>query len=124
MPDQWPRALLRAALRETGYDAIGTRSLAGASSYLQPAPGRGPVRLIVVDVAAVAAAERDAYADLCARRGDVPTLLLASAVTATPAGCWTHMLRRPVSIDDVVREVAALVPLPPSQRVRIDDVDR
>jgi hypothetical protein len=130
-PEQWPRALLRAALREIGYDAIGTRTLTGALARLAHAPGRGPVRAIVVDVAAVAAAERDAddrqaaernaLAELCERRGDVPVLLLASAVTATPPGCWSRVLRRPFSIDDVVRAVSALVPLPLERRVHVDD---
>jgi hypothetical protein len=110
MPDQWPRALLRAALLEIGYDAIGTRTLAGVSRYLAPVPDRGDVGAVVVDVAAVGAADADALADLCARRAGVPVLLLDSALTATPAGCWTQIMRRPFSIDDVVRAVAALVP--------------
>ncbi len=129
-PEQWPRALLRAALREIGYDAIGTRTLTGAIRYLAHAPGRGPVRGIVVDVAAVVAAERDAesnepapgkaVAELCERRGDVPVVLLASAVTATPPGCWARILRRPFSIDDAVRVVSGLVPLPAERRVHVD----
>lgn len=114
MPDQWPRALLRAALREIGYDAIGTRTLIGVLAYLKPVPDRGPVGGIVIDVAAVTAGDRDALADLCERRGDAPVLLVDSAVMATPSGCWTHVLRRPVSVDDVVRAVADLVPLPPN----------
>jgi len=112
MPEQWPRALLRAALIEVGYDAIGTRALSGVSRYLTPAPDRGPVRALVVDVAAVAAAEHETVEDVCHRRGDVPVLLLASAVTRTPSGCWTHTLRRPFSIDDVVRTVTDVAPLP------------
>jgi hypothetical protein len=129
VPDQWPRALLRGALRDVGYDAVGTRTLAGALAHVAPVPGRGPVRAIVVDVAAVAAAEHDAAGretderqallDLC-ERGNVPVLLLASAVTAIPPGRWTRILRRPFSIDDVVGAVSALVPLPPKCQAPVD----
>jgi DNA-binding NtrC family response regulator len=119
-PEQWPRALLRAALREIGYDAIGTRTVTGAIRYLADEPGRGPVRAILVDVAAVAAAERNAVEELCERRGDVPVVLLASAVTATPSGCWARILRRPFSIDDAVSVVSGLIPLPAKHRVHVD----
>src|SRR3954468_17682428 len=49
MTDQWPRALLRAALRECGYDAVGTRSVAGAARLAAPDEGRGPVGLVVLE---------------------------------------------------------------------------
>src|SRR3954471_623462 len=51
MPEQWPRALLRAALREAGYDALGAPGLAGGRRYLADVPGRGAVRLVLVDQA-------------------------------------------------------------------------
>jgi hypothetical protein len=120
MPDQWPRALLRAALREIGYDAIGTRSLARASASVAPDIDRGPVRVIVVDIGAVATAEPGEIADFCAGRGVVPVLLLASAVTDTPSGCWTRILRRPFSVDDAVRVVTSLAPLPPTRQEYVD----
>src|SRR5437667_11841947 len=49
MPAQWPRALLRAALREEGYDASGTRAVNGALYQAAPDPARGPVRLVLAD---------------------------------------------------------------------------
>lgn len=49
MPEHWPRALLRAALREAGYDAVGAPGLSGALRYRAAAPDRGPVRLVVID---------------------------------------------------------------------------
>jgi hypothetical protein len=51
MPDRWHRALLRAQLRELGYDALGAPDLAGGLLYPAPEPERGPVALIVVDQA-------------------------------------------------------------------------
>lgn len=113
MADQWPRALLRAALRQAGYDAIGTRSLSGALAYAAHDPGRGPVGAVVVDWSAVDgvsdAETRETLAALLQRHGTVPTVLLGSAVHADPTGAWTRVLRRPFSIDDVVELVGGLV---------------
>src|SRR3954470_19927901 len=47
MPDQWPRALLRAALRDAGYDAVGAPGLSAALRYRPAVADRGPVRLVV-----------------------------------------------------------------------------
>jgi Response regulators consisting of a CheY-like receiver domain and a winged-helix DNA-binding domain len=55
MPEQWPRALLRAELRERGYDALGAPGVAAALAYPVSAPARGPVRLILIDQAALGA---------------------------------------------------------------------
>jgi hypothetical protein len=112
MADQWPRALLRAALRETGYDAIGTRTLSGALAHPARAVGRGPVRAIVVDWSAVdtEADARGSLRELRERHGAVPTVLLASAVRADPPGDWVRVIRRPFSIEEVVRVVTEIVP--------------
>jgi len=56
MPEQWPRALLRAALREAGYDAVGTRNLGTAQRTQSDEPDRGPVRLVVVDQSSLSGA--------------------------------------------------------------------
>jgi hypothetical protein len=112
MADQWPRALLRAALREAGFDAIGTRSLSGALAHPAREFGRGPVRGIVVDASAVDAPAEvgtgDALTALVRRHGAIPVVLLASAVRADPPGSWTRVMRRPFSIEDVVGVVQGL----------------
>lgn len=125
MMEQWPRANLRAALREVGYDAIGTRTLAGALAFPPRSPGRGPVAAILVDASSVGPALQDTPADdpvgaLTRRYGPVPLLLLASTVRADPVGPWARVLRRPFSIQDVADALSALVPLPPELRRPID----
>ena len=118
MPEQWPRALLRAALREVGYDALGAPGLAGALRYRVEAPSRGPVRLVLVDQAALQGDEALAFlTNLLHRYGHPPTILLARAVAMSepPAqpepAPWTRILRRPVSIDGIVAAVRDLLPL-------------
>jgi hypothetical protein len=112
MPDQWPRALLRAALREVGYDATGTRSLAGATRRAALEPGRGPVRLTVLDQDALTPEENEQL--------ESPVLLLASAVREVPAGSWAAVLRRPFTIGQVVEAVEQLLPLRSEARHPID----
>jgi CheY-like chemotaxis protein len=118
MPEQWPRALLRAALREAGYDALGAPSLDGALRYRARVEGRGPVRLIVMDQAVVHDALSAERLDALRRRHDEPPLvLLASAVAPAaarpdaPSGA-VRVLRRPASIADVVAAVQSALPLP------------
>jgi hypothetical protein len=127
MPEQWPRALLRAALREVGYDALGAPGLAGALRYRVQAPSRGPVRLVLVDQAALQGDEAlERLSALFHRHGDPVTILLARVVpmsapaeTAEPAP-WTRVLRRPVSIDGIVAAVRDLLPLPPGTSRPLD----
>jgi DNA-binding response OmpR family regulator len=127
MPDQWPRALLRAALREAGYDALGAPGLAAALHYRAEAPGRGLVRLVVVDQAVLA--DHDAAAllgELGRRHGDPGLVLLARAGDAQPipgaaaALGWRHVLRRPTSIAELVAAVQTLLPLPPESARPLD----
>jgi hypothetical protein len=108
LPDQWPRALLRAELREEGYDAVGARSLEEAMVYRPEVPERGPVRLVLVEGDAVG---EGALADLLARHGNPPAVLLAHAGQEIPPGPWLRVIRRPVSIADLARVVRELVPL-------------
>src|SRR3954454_21547300 len=71
MPEQWPRALLRAALREAGYDALGAPGLPGAIRYPVHPGDRGPVRLVLLDQAALADDEAAALlGTLLHRHGD------------------------------------------------------
>jgi len=121
MPDQWPRALLRAALREAGYDAVGTRELAGAARFRPVEPDRGPVRLVVLDQAALPADRGPALlATLVQRHGAPPVILLARPTQAGARGSWARVLRRPTSIGDMVRAVEELLPLPESERRPLD----
>ncbi len=52
-PDRALRALVRAELREAGYDAIGASSFAAALEYPPAERERGPVRLLIVHEGAV-----------------------------------------------------------------------
>lgn len=118
LPDQWPRALLRAALREVGYDAIGTRSPAGAALQ-RPAAGRGPLGLVIVDAGALGG--EDATRALGeARRGGAAIALLAPAGQPPPPGPWDRILRRPASIGELVRAVEEMLPLSPEARKPLD----
>ncbi len=120
MADQWPRALLRSALRETGYDAVGTRNLSSALRVPVTMPGRGPVRLIVVDQSALEAGDDDRLEHLVGTHGHPPTMLLARSTSATPAGSWDRVLRRPVSVAEIPTAVRSVLPLPAGRRGAID----
>lgn len=127
MPEQWPRALLRAALREVGYDALGAPSLAEALAYRPQASDRGPVRLILLDQAALADQEAATLLDTLLRRhGNPAPVLLARAMPAHPppaeaaAAPWRRVIRRPASVADLVAAVEALLPLPPGSPRSID----
>lgn len=118
MPDQWPRALLRAALREAGYDAIGTRALDLMNKRIAPEPGRGAVRLVVLEQGAVTDASGPNLETL--RRAEIPILLIAPSLRRERPGPWTRVLRRPISVGDLVREIGRVLPLPPEARRPLD----
>jgi hypothetical protein len=125
MPEQWPRALLRAALREVGYDALGAPGLAGALRYRARVQGRGPVRLVLVDQAALQGEEALPLLTTLLHRHEGPAaILLARAVPRLPeeaaAAPWARVVRRPVSIDGIVAVVRELLPLPPGKSRPLD----
>jgi hypothetical protein len=124
MPDQWPRALLRAALRESGYDALGAPGLTGALRYRADAPDRGPVRVILVDQGALIGENAGARLNALARRHGNPALVLLGRAGAgpdsTPEGGWRRTVRRPASIAELVEAVRALIPLPPNAARPLD----
>jgi hypothetical protein len=120
MPEQWPRALLRSALRATGYDAVGTRTLSSALRIPVTMPERGPVRLIVVDQGALDGDTSDRLERLVASHGHPPTMLLARSTSATPGGSWTKVLHRPVSVADISSAVQSALPLPVGQQRALD----
>lgn len=111
IPDQWPRALLRAELRERGYDAVGAKDLVDALGIPASDPDRGPVRLVLLDHRVLAGPEDLLLFRLRSRHGDSPVVLLASATAAPERGAWARVLRRPLSIGEIADAVAALVPL-------------
>jgi hypothetical protein len=110
MAEQWPRALLRAALEDAGYDAVGARSVLEAMRQEVVVPDRGAVGLIVIDRPVVAGAE-SSLAELNRRFGTPIAMLLTSAVGHAPEGPWKAILRRPVSIGQVVQAVRERLPL-------------
>jgi hypothetical protein len=119
MPAQWPRALLRAALREAGYDASGTRALKAALHQAAPGAGRGPVRLVVLDQDALAEEDgRDL--DELRRISGAPMMLVAPVTRRVPRGPWTRVVRRPTSIGTLVQAIESLVPLAPEARRPVD----
>lgn len=115
MPDQWPRALLRAALRDAGYDALGAPTLRAGLRYRPESLERGPVRLVLVDQAALVEKDSAALLErLRARHANPGLVLLARATsrgTLTPGVTWRRVLRRPVAIAELVAAVQDLVPL-------------
>jgi hypothetical protein len=114
--ERWPRALLRAELRHAGYDAIGASTLARTLRYPPADPERGPVRLIVVDSAAVVA-DPTALEDARRRYPGLQVVLVHRA-GAPPPGPWAATLQRPVTIGDIAASARRLVPLPDGQTDR------
>jgi len=111
MADQWPRALLRAALREAGYDAVGARGLPEALRYPADAPGRGPVRLIILDQPVLLSAEDPLLGRLVGRHAEPLVVLVAPATRPRLEGPWGRVIRRPATIAEIVAAVRTLVPL-------------
>jgi hypothetical protein len=120
MPDQWPRALLRAALREVGYDASGTRTLKGALYQAAPDPSRGPLRLVLLDQDALTEDEGPYLEKLRDRISGAPMVLLAPVTRRMREGPWTRVIHRPTSIANLVRLIETLVPLAPGARRPIE----
>ena len=118
IPDQWPRALLRAALREVGYDAGGTRVLSMVRGRIAPEAGRGPVRLVVLDQEALTDADASDLEAL--GTAGIPIVLLAPAVRTLHGGPWSRVIRRPFSIGDLVQAIEGLLPLAPGTRRPVD----
>jgi hypothetical protein len=117
--DQWPRALLRAALREVGYDAAGTRTLTGALRLAEPETGRGAVGLILLGREAFSAEERPDLERLRTTT-QAPILFLAGTGSDIEDGPWTLVLRRPISVGELVRAIERVLPLPSGAQHPID----
>jgi CheY-like chemotaxis protein len=120
MPDRWPRALVRAALRDVGYDALGASTVEAALRVRAVDPDRGAVRLILVDQSALDHGGGAQLDSLLERHGTPSTLLLSRATAEPPAGPWQRVLRRPVSVAEIVSAVQTLFPLPAAGRHPLD----
>lgn len=117
MRDQWRRAVLRAALREVGYDAVGTRDGVEALHVIPELPDRGPIGLIIADQDSVT---EKVMAALHERYPAAPTVLLARATLEPLPGDFSRLLRRPFSVADVVSAAEAVLPLAESLRHPLD----
>src|SRR5439155_23296130 len=123
-PDQRSRALLRAELRETGYDAIGASSLTTALRYPPDEPDRGPVGLFIVD--GDAAATPALLERTRARYAGSRFLLIRRGAAAAPSPPPERPpplpkgRRPPITIGEIVAAARELVPLPPELQVSID----
>jgi hypothetical protein len=114
MAAQWPRALIRAALREAGYDALGASDLDEALTYPVDEAGRGTVRLILLDQQAVQGQDDQRLVDLLERHPGADTVLLRGAFQPSLLGPWRDVIQHPTSIDDLTETVRRL--LPPSSK--------
>ena len=120
IPGQWPRALLRAELRERGCDALGARDLGEAMIHPAIAPARGPVRLVVIDQDALAGAGEASVTRVLQRHAGSVAMLLARGGTMPPAGPWQRVIHRPVTIAAIADAVLELVPIPAQHRHPVD----
>ena len=120
MPEQWPRALLRAALRDVGYDAVGTRTLSSALRINPDELDRGPVRLVILDQLVLSGNDGDQLTPFLARNKSPAAILLARPTLAIPDGPWQRVLRRPVSVGEIVTAAQASLPLSPEHRHPLD----
>jgi DNA-binding response OmpR family regulator len=119
MADQWPRALLRAALRELGYDALAASDLEEALSYPASDAKRGPVRLVILDQRVMGSEHESLLTRLMDRFGQPATLLLASTMTP-PTNISGRVIQRPASIADITRAVQTSLAVPTASARPID----
>jgi hypothetical protein len=120
MPTQWPRALLRAELREAGYDALGARDLDEALTYPRDEAGRGPVRVLIVDQALIPSSSDPRLLALLQTHPEAQTVLLAGAFQPPLPGPWRQVLRHPTTIADISRTAQQLLPHPPAMPSSLD----
>lgn len=112
MAAQWPRALLRAELREAGYDAVGARDLDDAATYPRDEAGRGPVRLIILDQAVIPSSNDPRLIALLQTHPEAQTVLLAGAFQPPLPGKWGQVLRHPTTVAEIIQTAQRLLPRP------------
>jgi CheY-like chemotaxis protein len=111
MAAQWQRALIRAALRDAGYDAVGAVDMAEALSHPAEEPRRGPVRLLILDQGAIQGPDDPSLDQLLRQHPEALTLILESTFHPSVQGTWQHVLRHPVTIAEIVQTTQQLLPL-------------
>lgn len=101
--EQWPRAYLRAELIERGYDAVGYLTVDDAS---QTMASRFP-DAVVIDLRGVARREVELLF-----KAAVPVIGIVSQPEPEWLGefPWARILRRPVSIGEIVKTVDEVIP--------------
>jgi len=109
--DQWLRAGLRGELRERGYDAVGARDLVEAIRVARPEPGRGPVRLVLLDQSSLGdELSADGVRELRRAIRDAPAALIAPGNRRKADGEWAAVLRRPITVGEIADYVARALP--------------
>jgi len=109
--DQWLRAGLRGELRERGYDAVGARDLVEAIRVARPEPGRGPVRLVLLDQSSLGdELSADGVRELRRAIRDAPAALIAPGNRREADGEWAAVLRRPITVGEIADYVARALP--------------
>jgi DNA-binding response OmpR family regulator len=111
MRAHWPRALIRATLREAGYDALGARDLDEALTYPATEAARGSVRLILLDQRAVSGKDDLRLRQLLERHSEADTVLLRGAFQSSMPGPWREVVQHPFSIADLSERVQQLLSL-------------
>lgn len=112
MAAQWQRALIRAALRNAGYDAVGVVDMKEAVAHPVDEPRRGPVQLLIIDQGALQGPDDPSLDQLLKKHPGSAPLLLESAFHPSLPGEGSHVLRHPVTIADIVATTQRLLPLP------------
>jgi CheY-like chemotaxis protein len=111
MAAHWPRALIRATLREVGYDALGAHDLDEALTYPAEEEGRGPVRLIVLDQQAVPGMDDQRLRQLLEKHPEADAMLLRGAFQPSMPGPWRDVVQHPISIAELIERIRRLLPL-------------
>ncbi|MGH9862096.1 MAG: hypothetical protein ACRD35_01585 [Candidatus Acidiferrales bacterium] len=106
------RALVRAQLREEGFEALGFDSLNDAQ---EETTGAAPPALVVIDTTETSPEEKQQMAELAER---LPVLVVAAAQESL-GNARLQVLRRPGAVSTVVKEAERIVaspanPSPPS----------
>lgn len=109
MPEHWPRALLRAELLERGHDTVGAPGLRTALLVPTVERDRGPVRLLIIDHAAIDRRELRLLELLLENHHQPRVLLLARPTLERPPGPWAKVLDFPVTVNEIATEAGRLL---------------